>query len=106
MKTFLFLLLSLPISVFAEGGLPNQPYIYVEGKAEISKSPDIATLQFNLVARDPNQVKANSDVQMRANKVFALLKERKISQNDVIAQDIKSEAQFERNEAHPTEYGK
>src|SRR5437870_13427576 len=35
MKLFLFAFVILPISVLAEGGLPNQPYIYVEGKAEI-----------------------------------------------------------------------
>lgn len=49
MKLFLFAPLSLPLSVLAEGGLPNQPYIYVEGKAEIQKPADMVTLRFDLV---------------------------------------------------------
>ena len=106
MKLICLALICFPVCLFAGDGLPNQPYIYVLGTAEIKKAPDIATLQFNLVGRDPNQVKANADVQARANRVFALLKEKKIAQADVIAQDIRSEAQFERNEAHPREYGK
>jgi hypothetical protein len=52
MKHFISLpLLVLPISVFADSGLPDKPYIYVEGKAEIQKLPDIVTLRIELVAR-------------------------------------------------------
>jgi uncharacterized protein YggE len=106
MKLICLALLSFPFCLLAGDGVPNQPYIYVLGRAELSKPPDMATLRFNLIARNPNQVKANTDVQTRANKVFALLTEKKIAKNDIIAGDIRSEAQFERNEAHPQEYGK
>jgi uncharacterized protein YggE len=76
MKRLLVLLcLSLPIRVFAEGGLPDKPYIYVEGKAEIEKTADMVTLRFDLVARNPDQSKANQEVQARANKILALLNE-------------------------------
>src|SRR5437867_2092155 len=96
MKRFLFLpLLILPIALFAEGGLPDKPYIYVQGKAEIQKLADIVTLKFDLVGRAPDQPKANEDVQSKANKIFALLKERKIEDNDVIAEDLRSEPEFE-----------
>jgi len=95
MKCFLFLpLLILPIAAFAEGGLPEKPYIYVEGKAEIQKPADIVTLKFDLVGRAPDQPKANEDVQSKANKILALLKERKIADNDVIAEDLRSEPEF------------
>ena len=65
MKCFLFALLTLSISTvaFADGGLPNQPYIYVEGKAEIEKPADMVTLRFDLVARYADQTKANQEVQ-------------------------------------------
>jgi len=98
MKHFLFPLLILPISVFAEGGLPDKPYIYVEGKAEVQKPADIVTMRFDLVGRAPDQPKANEDVQSKANKIFALLKERKIADNDVIAEDLRSEPEFEQDE--------
>lgn len=94
----LLALASLPLSVFAQGGLPDKPYIYVEGKAEIEKPADMVTLRFELVARNPDQAKANQEVQTKANKVFALLKERKIAEADVIASDIKSEPQFEKSQ--------
>jgi hypothetical protein len=39
MKRFLFLsLLLVPILVFAQGGLPDKPYIYVEGKGRDRKA--------------------------------------------------------------------
>jgi len=50
-------------SPFADGGLPNQLYLYVEGKAEIEKPTDMVTLRFDLVARNADQTKANQEVQ-------------------------------------------
>lgn len=98
-KLVLLACVSLPLSLLAEGGLPDKPYIYVEGKAEIEKPADMVTLRFDLVARNPDQNKANQEVQAKANKIFALLKERKIAENDVIASDLKSEPQYEEKES-------
>src|ERR1700682_1859266 len=106
MKRFLLPLLIFPICVFAQGGLPNQPYIYVQGNAEIEKPADMATLRFNLVTREADQMKANEAVQTNANKVFALLKSKKISDKDVIAGDLRSEAEFEEDETSPRKRGK
>src|SRR3954469_13381789 len=97
-KLVLLAVASLPLSVFAQGGLPDKPYIYVEGKAEIEKAADMAVLRFDLVARNADQTKANQDVQTKANKIFAMLNERKIAETDVVASDIKSEPQFEKTE--------
>jgi uncharacterized protein len=94
-KLVLLALASLPLSLFAENGLPDKPYIYVEGKAEIEKPADMVTLRFDLVARNPDQAKANQEVQAKANNIFGLLNERKIAENDVIAAEVKSEPQFE-----------
>jgi uncharacterized protein YggE len=106
MKRFLFSLLLLPILAFAQGGLPDKPYIYVEGKAEIQKPADIVTLRFDVVGRAPDQAKANEEVQSKANKIFALLKDRKIADNDVIAENLRSEPQFEQRETYPHNWGK
>lgn len=91
-------LASIPLSVFAADGLPNQPYIYVKGSAEAEKPPDVVTLRFALVARAPEQVKANADVQARAAKVFDLLNKRNIAKNDTDAPDLSSEAKFDETE--------
>ena len=95
MKTSLFAFLALPVSLLAQGGLPNQPYIYVEGKAEIEKPADMVTLRFNLVARNPEQLKANREIQSKAIRIVSLLSERKIGEKDIIAVDIKSEPEYE-----------
>lgn len=97
-KLVLLALVTLPLSVLAQGGLPDKPYIYVEGKAEIEKPADMVTLRFDVVARNPDQVKANQEVQAKGNKIFALLTERKIAENDVVAADLKSEPLYEKQE--------
>lgn len=106
MKLLLLACLAFPVSLLAEGGLPNQPYIYVEGKAEIEKPADMVTLRFDLVARNADQTKANQEVQAKAGKVFALLNEKKIARNDVIAADLKSAPQYEGDENDTRKRGK
>jgi uncharacterized protein YggE len=105
-KLVLLAVLSLPVSLFAQGGLPDKPYIYVEGKAEIEKPADMVTLRFDVVARNADQGKANQEVQTKANKIFALLKDAKIAENNVIADDIRSEPQFEGDENSRPKQGK
>jgi uncharacterized protein YggE len=95
MKGLLFSLLILPLLVLAEGGLPGKPYIYVQGRADAQKSADTVTIRFDVVARSPDQVKANQDVQQKSAKVFALLKDHKVGDKDLIAYGVFSEPQFE-----------
>jgi uncharacterized protein YggE len=106
MKRFLFALLILPLSAFADGGLPTQPYLYVEGKAEIEKPADMVTLRFDLVARNADQTKANQEVQAKAAKILASLDGRKIAQTDVVASDLKTEPQYEGDEDSSRKRGK
>lgn len=106
MKRLLLALLALPVCAFAEGGLPNQPYLYVEGTAELEKPADIVTLRFDLVARHADQTKANGEVQAKAARILALLDERKIAQNDVVATNLTSEPQYEREDEPESKRGK
>jgi uncharacterized protein YggE len=102
MRVLLLIVLALvPLSVLADGGLLAQPYIYVKGNAEIEKSPDVVLVRFNLVARASGQGQANADLQARAAKVFAMLDERKIPKSDLVAEQIRSEPEFEQNESDP-----
>ncbi len=102
----LLFLLVLPACLRADGGLPTQPYIYVVGNAEIEKPADMVTLSFNVAALDPDQSKANKNVQAQANKVFALLKGAKIEDKDVRASGLKSEAEYEESEGSSRKRGK
>jgi uncharacterized protein YggE len=106
MKHLVFALLILPLSALAEGGLPDQPYIYVQGRAETKKEADIATLNFSLAGRNADEAKANHDVQAKAAKVFSLLDTMKVAQNDVIAGDIISEPEYENGNEFSERRGK
>jgi uncharacterized protein YggE len=70
MKLLLFVLLILPGVLFAQGGLPNQPYIYVEGKAEIEKPADMVTLRFEVVAQEELWTKAITNAREQAEKTL------------------------------------
>jgi uncharacterized protein YggE len=102
----LLLSLALPITLLAQGGLPSQPYLYVEGKAEIEKPADMVTLRFDLVARNADQTKTNQEVQAKAVKILASLDQKKIPQTDVVTSDLKSEPQYENEEESSRKRGK
>jgi len=106
MKRFLFPLLILPICVLAAGGLPDKPYIYVVGKAEMEKPADMVELHFDVVVRGPDETKVNQEVQNKANKIFALLDSRKVPSEDVIAETLKSEPEFEQQDNPPPNRGR
>src|SRR2546423_7312821 len=105
-KLVLLACASLPLSVLAEGGLPDKPYIYVEGKAEIEKPADVVMLRFGLVARNADQAKANQEVQTKATKILSLLDERRIAQTDVAATDFTSDPQYDNDEESGRKRGK
>jgi uncharacterized protein YggE len=107
MKPFLlFALTVLPISVLAEGGLPDKPYIYVVGKAEVAKAADMVELHFDVVTRGPDEPKVNQDVQNKANKVLGLLDSKKVPADDVIAETLKSEPEFDQRDNPPPYRGR
>jgi uncharacterized protein len=98
MKISIVILIALTPTLLlaqANAGLPEKPYIYVRGSAETKKAPDIVTLNFELVGRAPERAKANDDVQSRAAKVFDMLGKRNIGKNDTIADDFRTEEEFE-----------
>jgi uncharacterized protein YggE len=103
MKIFIIILIALtPRLVLAQAnaGLPDKPYIYVRGSAESKKAPDIVTLRFDLIGHAPERAKANDDVQTRAAKVFDMLAKRSIDKNDIIADDFRTEEEFEESEGN------
>jgi len=56
------------------------------------------TLNFDLIGHAPQRSKANDDVQSRAAKVFDMLAKLKISKDDTIADDFRTEEEFEESE--------
>lgn len=99
MKRLLLALVCFPLLARAgNGGLPDQPYIYVEGRAEVEKPAELVTLNFELSALDMKQEVAAKTVQQQAAQVFDLLNGKKIAHDDVIADDIRSEREYEEDE--------
>ncbi len=89
----------LPSHAMADAGLPTAPYIYVEGRAESEKPADMVTLRFDISDLEAKQEAANASVQKQANQIFAILKASTISESDVIAGDLQSEAEYEEVES-------
>jgi uncharacterized protein YggE len=54
----------------------------------------------------PNSRKRTKTFNSRANKILALLKEKKIANDDIIAGDLRSEPEFEQEESYPNKRGK
>jgi uncharacterized protein len=107
MKLFCVALLACQVSLFAQSGIPNQPYIYVEGKAEIDKPADMVTFRFEVSSTNINSAAANKEAQAKATSVFELLSKSKIANKDIIASDFRSEPEYERTKEDPNgEQGK
>ena len=101
MKRFLLAVLCFPVCAFADVGLPNQPYIYVEGNGKIQRAPDMVTLTFSLGAFDHELAAAAKKVQKQAAKVFALLDGEKVAQKDVVAESIRWQTETEDGSISP-----
>ena len=87
-RLLLLIYLWFPLCVFAEGGLPDRPYIYVEGVGKMQREADTVRLRFTLNSLDQKLNAATKKVQDKANKVFALLDNEKIAQKDVVSESI------------------
>lgn len=98
MKLVYLALIGFPSLLLAATGLPSQPYIYVEGTADTQKPPDRVTLNFRVSGRSAERAKANEDVQARVTKTIALLKDAKVAENDIVAENLTSEPEYEENE--------
>jgi uncharacterized protein YggE len=84
--------------VLADGGLPNQPYIYVEGQAETEKPADFVALSFRVVGHNAERPKANAEAQDKVIRALAMLKEARIAESDIVAENLSSEPDYENDE--------
>ncbi len=99
MKIILPVLAALTSLAFADG-LPTVPYLYVQGSAEVVKNADLVSLRFKLSEVNKEVAAANKAVQAQAAKVFELLKVTGISDEDVIAEAIHSEPEYEETQSN------
>ncbi len=105
-SAFAFASLSFGAEVTTLTGLPNHPFLYVEGSVSVEKAPDMIHMSFEIEAHNPDQGKANEEVQAKAKRVFAMLKQAKIEDRDVVAEDLDSQPEYERDENDTNKRGK
>ena len=99
MKILLPVLVAIASFAFADG-LPTVPYLYVQGSAEVEKKADMVSLRFKLSEVNKEVAAANKAVQAQAAKVFELLKATGIADEDVIASEISSDAEYEEGQGY------
>jgi uncharacterized protein YggE len=97
-KLFPLVFLALVSAALGQGGLPAQPYIYVQGAAEAEKPADMVELRFSVIAVAPDQRTVNAEVQAKAKKVLAMLDATGIAERDVTASGLEVEPQFEEDD--------
>ncbi|MBI5686890.1 MAG: SIMPL domain-containing protein [Verrucomicrobia bacterium] len=69
-------------------GLPDRPYIYTVGNAEMSVDPDRAVIEVSLKDTNLEQAKAKAKVATSAKRVFDVLKAIQVPQTDVSSHDV------------------
>jgi len=68
--------------------IPEYPFVFVVGRADIDTPPDIAVCSMNLHAVDPDPGKAESTVSERLKSVLAMLSVNHVSASDIESHDI------------------
>ncbi len=76
--------LLLSLAARAADGLPSQPYIYVQGFASRSVTPDSVQISFDISVADENQTKAKDLVKKKSEAVSALFQKLKLPEQDVV----------------------
>jgi uncharacterized protein YggE len=71
--------------------IPDYPFVFVVGKADIETPPNIATCSLTLRAREQDPGKAASIVEDRLNAVLATLKANHVAANDIESFNIEKQ---------------
>lgn len=77
--------------------IPDYPFVFVVGKADIDRAPNIATCSFTLRAREQDPDKAASIVEDRLKSVLATLKANHVTPNDIESFNIEKQVLTDEN---------
>jgi len=84
--TVLLLVLAFPA---AASELPDFPFAYVTGNAEIEVPPDIATTTFRIEAFDKESERVMAAVEERSEEVVSLLEKYGIKRKDIVSYELR-----------------
>jgi len=80
---------------FIGGGAPASNVISFEGKGEVMASPDLATINFNLIDQAKDMKSAQEKVTAKETKVLAFLKDAGIDKKDIKTENYNSYPTYE-----------
>jgi uncharacterized protein len=91
MKRIVWLLI-LSVLLFASSGkaseLPDFPFVYATGEAELEVSPDMATIAFRVEAFDKEPSRAAATVEERSKELVSLFAKSGIDKKDIVAYEL------------------
>jgi hypothetical protein len=85
---------AIPLLVFAAGSalaspVPAYPFVHVTGSAFVTVVPDIASLDFEIVAVDADPAAARAVVESRIGEVRALLQQLSLDPDDAAVREVR-----------------
>ena len=87
-KLFASLIIIVVASSALASSLPDFPFVFTEGRAEVEKVPNEANVRFRLKAFDPTAAKAVETVRVRSKELIAFFSDQKIKKEDIEAYEI------------------
>lgn len=71
--------------------LPDYPFVFVSGSADVKLPPDTCQVSFQITVRDKNPTNGLQTVETRSAEILALLAQNKIKPEDIVAYEIGKE---------------
>lgn len=97
-KLYLALIMIVVASSVSASSLPEFPFVFAEGRAEVEHEPNKARVSFRLKAFDPTASKALATVRTRSKELLAFFSKQKIKKEDIEAYEIDKDIVRERKD--------
>ena len=94
MKKHVLFMFAAVLAVTVNAGMPDFPFIFVEGYAKKEIPPDMAQINFYLETRSADVAEAISAMDDQSKVILKYLYDRKIEASDIIAHRIQKEALY------------
>jgi uncharacterized protein YggE len=88
--------LALPTASAFASTIPDYPFVHVTGNSFRIEMPDIASLDFQIVAADADPAAARAVIETRVGELRALLQELSIEADDMVVSDVRQGVRKER----------
>ncbi|MFC5548950.1 SIMPL domain-containing protein [Massilia aerilata] len=88
--------LALPAAPAAASTIPDYPFVHVIGNSFRVEMPDIAALDFQIIAADADPAAARAVIEARVAEVRALMQELSVDPEDMVVSDVRQGVRKER----------